>query len=146
MWLWVKRFGKLFLILALMVHVFLVMLFFAPTTFLLSKIHPNLTLLQASEIPDSVQEALAQKKISLRSEFDEDQAFLKRMMFEILKIRRDHLMKEGDKLSFDLSLLNFGEGIISMEAASEYYFHKPLKEISDEEWQTLISLYQIFSK
>lgn len=137
---------RLLVFLLLMGHFALVAFFFAPSSKLLSLITENeLNLLQASVIPSEVENFLSEHDIKVDADLLPDD-LLGRLGSGVLELRRNKFMSETEQLALDLSLIDFGEGIIGINAASEYYFKKPLSELSATQWITLVNLHKMFLK
>lgn len=137
---------RLLVFLLLMGHFALVAFFFAPSSKLFSlTTDDNLNLLQASIIPSEVESFLTEHDIEVDANFPPD-GLLGRLGSGVLELRRDRFMSDTEQLALDLSLLDFGDNVVGVEAASEYYFKKPLSELSANQWITLVNLHKMFLK
>ena len=142
-----KMIGGFVIIALLMVHLLIVSLFLIPIPKLLGLvIKSDFGFLTASEIPEAVEDFLVQNKVEITSDYKPDSDFKVQILASILEVRRSRFMTPSEQLALDMNLLDFGEGIIGLGAASEYYYKKPLLELADKEWITLINLQKIFSK
>ena len=68
-----------------------------------------------------------------------------KLIAKILMFKRNKIFDEGEQLLFDLNLMDFGEDIIGVDAASNYYFKKPATNLQIREWKSLIGFYRMFS-
>lgn len=104
--------------------------------------------LEFESIPTSVVQFVndASNKLSLAPVLDDDTGLLRGIIFKILLLRRDHFMEQNERLAYDLKVLNFGDQIVGMNAAADYYFQSPLSNISEEQWVMLLNWYEIFLK
>ncbi len=127
-------------------HLILLSLFVTPAHKLLSLAVDNTQFLSAAMIPANVEQFLTDNKVEVDGTYEGDERPGSRLVFGVLGLRQEKLMDASEKLALEMNLLDFGEGIIGLEAASEYYFKKPLSEISDKDWITLVNLQKIFSK
>ena len=142
-----KMIGGFVIIALIMAHLLLVSLFLVPMPKLLGLlIKSDTAFLTASEIPATVEAFLTDNKVEITSDYKPDSDFKVQILASILEVRRSRFMTSSQQLALDMNLLDFGEGIIGLGAASEYYYKKPLVELSDKEWITLINLQKIFSK
>lgn len=140
-----KSIGQFILVIALILHLLLLSLFMVPASFLISQGDPPARWLSIESIPASVQTFLNQKKVSLQPRFQSNsQNPLSSLLGLVLKLRHDKFMKPEEKLEVDLTLLDFGKEVVGLEAASEYYFKKPLNELPESQWMTLINLHLMF--
>lgn len=136
-----------FLVITLLIgHLLLLSLFMAPVPKLLSLSTGQDGFLSASMIPPNVKQFLSDNKVAVEGTFDGEGRSGDRLVFGILNLREAKLMDPDQRLALNMNLLDYGEGIIGLGSASQYYFKKPLSEISDKEWLTLINLQKIFSK
>lgn len=103
-------------------------------------------MIEAEDIPEQVQRFLDENRVQLQAELKGKEKLLARLAIGVLELRRDKFMTSSERLALDLNLLHFGADIIGIEAASDYYFKKPLSEIKEAQWITLINLQKIFSK
>jgi hypothetical protein len=142
-----KMLGGLLLVALLLAHLFLIALFFAPVPKLLGLvIESNSGFLVASEIPEAVEFFLTTNKVGAGGDFTSDASVKSKLVMGILMLRQERFMDDTERLALNMNLLDFGEGIIGMKAASEHYYKKSLMELSDKEWITLVNLQKIFSK
>ena len=142
-----KAMGSLFLIALLLAHLLLVSFFLAPMPKLLGLIsESDASLITASDIPENVLTFLTDNKIEVISDYHPDSDLKAQLIANILEVRSSRFMTPSQQLALDMNLLDFEEGIIGLGAASEYYYKKPLVELSDKEWITLINLQKISSK
>lgn len=135
-----------FLVISLLVgHLLLVSLFLAPPEKLLA-LAEGADFLSASMIPPQVEQFLNDNHVGVEGTYEGDERPGSRLVFGVLKLRENKFMDSTQQLALNMNLLDYGEGIVGLESASQYYFKKPLSEISDKEWITLINLQKIFSK
>ena len=104
--------------------------------------------LEFNSIPASVVQLLegAPNELSLSPKLDKEAGLFRKLTFRILLLRRDHFMEQDERFAYDLKVLNFGNQIVGMDAASDYYFQNPLSNISEEQWVMLLNWYEIFLK
>ncbi len=143
----IQKFIIRFLIFLLLTgHFALIAFFFAPSSKLFSLvIEQDIKLLQASVIPVEVASFLGKNNIEITADYSSDNLF-GRLSSEILELRRNRFMNDTEQLALNLSLLDFGSDIIGVQSASEYYFKKPLSELSATQWITLVNLHKMFLK
>lgn len=128
-------------------HLLLLGFFFAPTDKLMALILPEGTSqIEATDIPVPVGDFLLTNKIVVEGAMTPTNRFLSNLTMGLLEFRRNHFMNDSEKLALNLNLLPFGEDIIGIEAASHYYYKKPISEISDTQVITLINLQKIFAE
>lgn len=139
----VKFIGKIIFLLLLVAHFTLIILIFAPVSKLITLVNKELEMVDLSSIPQSLVKLENEKDLVPTSNLNYSNV-IGRLNVRILKWRRDRFMSTEEKLAFDLTTLDFGENVVGLKAASDYYFKKPLSEISDEEWITLVNLNRIF--
>ena len=135
-----------FLILFVAVHLFLIGFFFVPVEKLMASVlADDSVIVSASDIPASVEDFFVINNIPVEA----DTSFVKgvpaKVLMGLLELRAAKFMDENERLAFNLNLLPYGEEMLGIGAASEYYFKKPLSEISDTQWITLVNLQKIFS-
>lgn len=139
--------GGLLLIALLLAHLFLIALFFAPAHKLLGLvIESDSVFLAASEIPEGVEDFLATNKVGVEGNFKPDRTIKSKLVMGILQLREERFMNNYEKLALNMNLLDYGEDIIGLGEAAEYYYKEPLAKLSDKEWITLVNLQKIFSK
>ena len=140
-----KIIGRIAFFFALIAHFILITLFFAPTLFLISVAYGDIKMVSEEQIPEVMTDFLIENPVLNFSMLDKNQNVFKQLIFEILDLRRNHFMDIGEQIALDLTILDFGQEVVGMEAASNYYFNKPLAKISEEEWKMLINFHTIFS-
>ena len=108
----------------------------------------RLEALEPGSIPIQVSDFLDENpnKFSLTPTLAQQSSVIKQLAFEILMFRRDRFMNQEERRAYDLSVLNFGSEVVGMEAASAYYFQKPLSNISEAQWVMLLNWHEIFLK
>jgi hypothetical protein len=142
-----KFFGNLVVLSLLMAHLLLVSLFLAPSSKLLGLIvEGDLGFLVATDIPPTVATFIATNKIEVKGDYGLSSKPFHQLLSGVLKIRRNKFMSSGQQLALDMNLLNFGENVVGLRRAALFYYKKPLAELSDPEWITLINLQKIFAK
>ncbi len=140
-----KFIGSFALLFLLIAHLLLLGIFIAPTDVLIASILPKDTdLIEVPDIPSPVEDFLLINNIEVEAEFHSDE-IRSRLFLGILDFRRSKFMTESEALTLNLNLLSYGEDIIGIESASQYYFKKPVSEITDAQWITLINLQRIFA-
>ena len=142
-----KIVGGLLVLSLLMAHLLMVSLFLAPAPKLLGLlVESDAGFLNDSEIPSAVETFISVNKIEVKGDFSLATGPFHRLILGVLKIRKNKLMDPTQQLALDMNLLNFGKDIIGLKQAAVFYYKKPLAELSDQEWITLINLQKIFSK
>jgi len=68
-----------------------------------------------------------------------DRSFRRKVEEAILTLKLERTLSKKRILQLYLNCVEFGPGIFGVEAASEYYFHKPASEIRSEEAARLIA-------
>lgn len=124
-------------------HFIFLVLIFAPTSKLLYLWNRDLQMISPEQVPQPLKQLDEEKDLVPSSVLKSTTTF-DRLSTTLLEWRRDRFMKPDEKMAFDLSTLNYGKGIIGLNAASEYYFKKPLEEISPEQWIVLVNFNRIF--
>lgn len=71
-------------------------------------------------------------------------SIVNRVASKILILRHDKFFDETERHELHLNTLDFGGDIIGISAASNYYFKKPVSDLSFEETLTLSGIYNIF--
>jgi hypothetical protein len=137
-----------FLILSLLVaHLLMVSLFLAPAPKLLGLVIGNEAgFIGDTDIPDSVQSFITKNKIQVTGDYGFAEKPFQKLLLGILKVRRDRIMDPTQQLALDMNLLNFGKNVVGLKRAALFYYKKPLTQLADPEWVTLINLQKIFSK
>lgn len=139
--------GGLLLIALLLAHFFLIALFFAPIDKLLFLfIESDYGYLADEELPEPVKAFLITNNVTVDGDYQLNSSNKARLILGILQLRRKHFMNLSEQLTLDANLLNYGEDLVGIKSASEYYYKRPLSEVSDKEWITLVNLQKIFSK
>lgn len=143
----VKMVGMFLVLSLLMTHLLLVSLFLAPAPKLLGLIIRNESgFIGDADIPDTVQAFITKNKIEVKGDYEIAGNSFQKLLLGILRVRRDRIMEPNQQLALDMNLLNFGEDVVGLRQAALFYYKKPLAELSDPEWVTLINLQKIFSK
>jgi len=143
----VKMTGGFLVLSLLMAHLLMVSLFLAPAPKLLGLvIKSEAGFIGDSEIPDTVQTFVTKNKIQVKGDYGLPGNSFQKLLLGILRVRRDRIMDPTQQLALDMNLLNFGENVVGLSQAALFYYKKPLTELSDPEWVTLINLQKIFSK
>lgn len=142
-----KMIGGLLVIALLLAHLFLIALFIAPADKLLGLlIKHDAGFLMAEEVPEAVETFLTTNRVTVAGDYLLDSSSKEKVIFGILQLRKKRFMTDSEKLALNMNLLNYGEGIVGLKSASQYYYKKPIAEASDKEWITLVNLQKIFSK
>ncbi len=102
-------------------------------------------MVELSQIPSEVQNYL-KSGVLPPSHIEPSGSLSSKLITRVLEFKRSKVFNEDKKLIFDLNLMDFGEGVIGVNAASDYYFNKPAKDLQVREWKSLINFYRIFSK
>lgn len=139
---------KFILFFALIFHAFLIFFIVAPTSLLVSMCYGQIEPLEPESIPPSIVQLLENtpNELTLSPKLDKEAGLFRKLTFKILLLRRDHFMQQDERLAYDLKVLNFGDQIVGMNAAAEYYFQNPLSTISEAQWVMLLNWYEIFLK
>jgi len=74
----------------------------------------------------------------------ENNSPIRKIASKVLTIRQNKFFDNNERQELYLNTLDFGGDIIGVEAASNYYFKKPVSDLSFEESLTLAGLYKIF--
>jgi len=138
-----KPISKFVFLIGLMVHLFLIFLFFAPATLLFTFTQPSLSLISA----DLLSESTVTHYESSQGQFlldESPKAFHRRVVGAILNLRYAYFMDDAQQAAVDLSRLDYGEGVVGVAAAAEYYYQKNVTELSEAEWGMLIQLHAMF--
>ncbi len=133
---------KSLILLALMVHFTLITFFFGPISFLSSFVYGKVELIQSEEVPEPVALFLKGNAIHLSLISAKNKQITHHLAWRVLTWRKEKQMDEKERLAFDLSLLSFDQKVIGLPQASFYYFKKPLSELSDTQWVTLVNLHK----
>lgn len=142
-----RTIGTLFIIFLLAIHLLVILLFFIPTPKLLNlMIDGEGEFLIPNQIPEPIQDFLDEHEIIIEADYYPSDNLFHRSLMSILKFRETKFMNPSDKLAFNMNLLDFGEGIIGLRSAAEYYYKKPLEKLSNDEWIMLINLHKIFAE
>lgn len=142
-----KMVGGLLVIALLIAHFFLLALFVAPVNKLLGLIIKSSEgFVVAEELPEDVEKFLVIYGVPVVGDYKLDTTSKGKLVLGILQFRREHFMETPEQIALDTNLLNYGEGIIGIKAASQYYYKKPLSEVSEKEWINLVNLHNVSSK
>ena len=137
--------GSLLVVALLIAHFLLIALIVAPTDKLLGLIiESDQGFLGPEEIPGPVEDFLVANRVVLNGDYELDNSDKGKLVSGVLQLRKEYLMDPAEQIALDANLLNYGEGLIGIESASEYYYGKPLSEVSDREWITLVNLHNIY--
>ncbi len=133
----------LFLIVA---HVLLVSLLLCPAPIVLAMAAGHkIDYVDLKNIPQHVQQLFPEKDISKDLTIS-DGSLVQKIAAKVLGVRHDKFFDKNDLLEYRLNTLDFGGDVIGIESASEYYFNKPVSELSFEEALNLAGIYQVFLK
>ena len=142
-----KFVGGFLLLVLLLGHLLLLGFFFAPTDKLIASVlSAGTALIEVSDIPPAVEDFLITNKIEVKADTEFGGGLFSGFVMEVLELRMSKFMTQSEQLAMHLNLLSFGEDVIGIEAASQYYFKKPVSQVSDTQWITLINLQKMFSK
>lgn len=131
----------------LLAHLILLVLFLAPSPILFRMAFgAPYQAISAEEIPAEVRNFISQNNIEISYDFDLQGSAQTKLAAGILELRTRKIESADEFLAIKFNLLDFGEGIIGLESASQYYYKKPLSELTDAQWITLVNLQKIFSK
>ena len=126
------------------IHILVVGLFICPVHKLLNvALAHDVEYVDISNIPEHV-----------RQVFSDDQAIsllengnpINQIAFKILIVRQQKFFNDDERQELYLNTLDFGGNVIGIQSASNYYFQKPIWDLSFEETITLAGLYKIFDK
>lgn len=146
MYRFIQSIGALFLVMAFTVHFVLLAFIFSPARKLIPFAYSQVSIIDTSILPEAVQDFLLSNNIDLSTAEGEKKGWLSSFSQKVLHFRRSRIMKPEKALAYDLSLVNYNEGVIGIEKAADHYYSKPANQLSESEWMTLIHLHKIFSK
>lgn len=142
-----KMIGSFLVISLLTIHLLVITLLMAPAPKLIDLAIPGgLDYLHPHDIPKGVRNFIESNKIEVKGNYQIADNSVGRLISRLIRIKHNRFMDYDEQLALNMNLLDFGKGVIGMRAAAEYYYGEPLKELSDQEWLTLINLQKIFSK
>jgi hypothetical protein len=131
-------------ILLLAVHLFVITVIMCPTQKVISAfMRHDIEYIALSEIPEHVQQVF---KVDSSYNFNlpEKGSYYDIVLAKIMNLRINKFFNDNERLEFYLNTLSFGDKLTGLQAASEYYFQKPVSELSFEEALTLSGIYKIF--
>jgi len=138
-----------FLILVLIaLHFFLLSFFFTPIPKALNVLFDieKSDFISLSELPDYTLNAFLSDK-NYEKNFlmiSDDLAAFQRLIASSLKLRSRKFFDDDENRELYLNSMNFGGGVVGLQAASEYYFKKPASDLSQNEAMTLVNLFRMF--
>ncbi len=141
----IKNIGHLMLFVLLSIHLGFMFLILSPTPLLFRMNYESLPLVEASLIPKKVQRFLEDSSTPLSISSDGAVNFSDQLKAKFLEFRREKFLDDTERLALDLSLVNFGSDILGMEAGAQYYFQKPLSDLTEDQWMSLIYFQAIFN-
>ncbi len=133
--------GVIVLVLIL-AHLLVIGLFICPTPKLLNvALAHNVEYVTLSDIPEHVRHVFSNDQLV---DLLEDDNPLHQIASKVLTVRQNKFFDENEKQELYLNTLDFGGDVIGIESASNYYFQKPVSDLSFEEALTLVGVYKIF--
>ncbi len=139
-----KIIAKIAFFILILLNVIFFTLLYSPVALLVQLKHNDPDLIQTEVIPETFYAFVLKEGIELKTTMDIQNNRLELVNNKFLVIRRRLFMDSQEQLALDLSLLQFSSEMIGLEAGAEYYYQKPLNELSDEEWQMLLHFYLMF--
>ncbi|MBU0577639.1 transglycosylase domain-containing protein [Patescibacteria group bacterium] len=138
-----RTFFGFLLIVLLFIHLVVVGLFFCPTSKMLNvAMASDIEYIALSEVPEHVRQVFsANGQSALLS--DSDSPF-RHLMAKILTVKNKRFFDDDERFEFYLNTLNFGGDVIGVQAASNYYFQKPISDLNFDESIVLVNLYKMF--
>lgn len=138
----VKRFISALVLLLILLHGAVLFLFFGPLAGVIRFAGVKANMLSMVEIPVTVQQAFASESNALV--LPEPKHFFQRLNRAILRVRFERMMDETQKQAFILSVLPFGADVFGVQKGANYYFKKPLDQLSEQEALHLAAFYRVF--
>jgi hypothetical protein len=133
--------GILILILVL-VHLTVVGLLICPAPKLLDvALAQDVQYVALPDIPEHVRQIFSGDQLP---DLSENSNPIQQIASRVLTLREQKFFDENEKQELYLNTLNFGGDVIGIQSASNYYFKKPVSDLSFEEVLTLAGLYKIF--
>ena len=124
------------------VHILVIGLFVCPTSKLINVVLANnIEYVSFSDIPEHVRQVFLSDEAVI---FKQDDSPIRQITSKILMVRQDKFFDEDERRELYLNTLDFGDDVIGIESASNYYFQKPVSDLSFEESLTLLGLFRIF--
>lgn len=128
-------------------HLVMLSFFLTPTPELLMEaMGTQANIVEAADIPEPVYQFMTQNKLQLEPDFKLAHSFKGQVAAGILEVRRNKLMEDTERMALDFNLIPFGEGVSGLEAAAQYYYRKPVSELTDAQWINLVNLHKIYVK
>jgi hypothetical protein len=135
--------GLIFLVL-IVAHLLLVSLMLCPVSVVLGMATgQKVEYIALADIPQYVQQ-LFPKDAPSKNLSASATTLTEKIANKVLDIRHSKFFDDNDTLEYNFNTLDFGEGVMGIESASEYYFNKPVSSLSFEEALNLAGVYQIF--
>jgi len=133
----------LIILILISVHVLVIGLFICPVPKLLNvALAHDVEYVAISDIPVHVKQVFANDQpVNLLEDGDP----INQVMSKILMVRQQKFFDDDERQELYLNTLDFGDGVIGIQSASNYYFQKPVSDLSFEETLTLIGIFRIFS-
>ncbi len=137
-------------------HLIVVGLFLCPVPSLLSLVEgKKIEYVTLSGIPDYVEQIFSSDGAHNKSDYLLANSYVpnarlfvnsigNRVASKILMLRHDKFFDETERHELYLNTLDFGGDMIGISVASNYYFKKPVSDLSFEETLTLSGIYKIF--
>jgi len=140
-----KTMGHFILITLFSIHVGFFFLLLSPTALLFKMNHGDLPLVEASLIPNAVQDYLRSQSKTLSITKSEASGVSSQLKAKFLEFRSEKFLDETEQLALNLSVVNFGPDIVGLEAGAGHYFQKPLSDLTEDQWMSLIYFQAIFN-
>lgn len=133
------------LIILILAHVLALILFFsAPSFVLMLSGIPSEQQVAIDDIPVTVRQAFSFVQAAPELILPEPKNTLQQVSQAALELRYERKMELVDKNQVLLNTLPFGDDVVGLAQASQYYFQKPLTELSSQEAQQLAGLFRVF--
>ena len=127
---------------ALLLHIILIAFFFGPIRFLTSFVYDKSELISTEAVPEPVFLFLRDNNIHLSTVFVKKEGVWVQAASRVLEWRKEKQMSQREKLAFELSFLSFNQDMTGLSEASEFYYKKPLSQLTDAQWVTLVNLHK----
>jgi hypothetical protein len=134
--------GIIILILVL-AHLLVIGLFICPTSKLVNVVMASdVEYVNFSDVPEHVRRVFSNDQPVNLSEDDNP---IRIITSKVLMVKQQKFFDEDERQELYLNTLDFGGDIIGIQSASNYYFQKPVSDLSFEESLTLAGIFRIFS-
>lgn len=132
----------LIVLILISVHIIVIGLIICPIPKLLNlALASDIEYISISDTPEHVRQVFSDDRLM---DLTENNSPIRKIASKVLTIRQNKFFDNNERQELYLNTLDFGGDIIGVEAASNYYFKKPVSDLSFEESLTLAGLYKIF--